>query len=87
MKKIPNIPVAFKDLPDTTPLNSRDVASMFGYKKSCSLYISIKSGFVPLCDVSRKSDFYPSKFRPGSFWKLGTIRKWRELAIAESNKQ
>lgn len=88
MKKIPNIPDAFKYLPDSTELNSRDVAGMFGYSHSTAIPVSEKSGFIPRHDTERRSNFSSVGCRnPGHFWKLGTIRKWRELAIAESNKK
>jgi len=76
MKKIPVIPDCYKDLPDNTLMNSRDVAKMFNYKSYKGLHVSVKDGCIPSPDIKRGTDS-----RNGSivlkFWKLGTIRKWK----------
>ena len=86
MKNIPNIPDAFKDLPDKTKLCSEDISKMFGYNSSHSLNLSFKNGIIPEPDIYLGNLMSGYKIKR-AFWKLGTIRKWRELAIAESKKQ
>lgn len=74
-KKIPVIPEAYKELNDSTLLNSRDVAKMFGYKNINTLATSYQRGNIPKPDKSLNSNIRdcPNK---NSYWTLGTIRKW-----------
>ncbi len=76
MKKIPVIPECYKDLPDNTLMNSRDVCKMFGYRSVTALFISAKNGVIPPEDIKRKSSFR-SSYVDINYWKLGTIRKWK----------
>lgn len=86
MKKIPNIPDAFKDLPDNVKISSKEILSIFGLKNTDNIVYHCGAGNIPDPDVHIDNIMSGYKVKR-KFWKLGTIRKWRELAIAESNKQ
>lgn len=86
MKKIPNIPDAFKDLPDNAKISIKEISALFGLKNTNNISYYCASGNIPDPDVSLNNVMSGYKVKR-RFWKLGTIRKWRELAIEESNKQ
>lgn len=79
MKKIPVIPDCYKDLPDKTYLSSKEVAKMFNYANANSLTSSKNENVIPKHDCALVSKCSASgcgtKF--SYYWKLGTIRKWK----------
>jgi len=74
MKKIPVIPDCYKDLPDKTLMNSRDVAEMFDYKNNHNILSYCEEGKLPKPDSVIKCRIRNSN---RYHWKLGTIRKWK----------
>jgi len=78
LKKIPVIPECYKDLPDGTYVNSKEVAKMFGYKNPICLSNAEKNGIVPKRDRERVFDCSNSTSGTAmsKYWKLGTIRRW-----------
>lgn len=76
MKKIPIIPECYKDLPDSTNLNSKEVGKIFRYKNHKNVLSYCAAGSIPQpyriirhgVGVHNINKYY---------WKLGTIRKWK----------
>lgn len=79
MKKIPVIPECYKDLPDRTILNSKEVAKMFGYKSRLSIHEAEESKLIPEHESEGFTDCNrsPTGLKKAKYWKLGTIRKWK----------
>ena len=76
MKKIPVIPDCYKDLPDNTLMNSREVSKMFMCHGTCVPNVEYERGVIPKPDKYIRCSM--SSFqKKRSFWKLGTIRKWK----------
>ena len=74
MKKIPVIPECYKDLPDSTLMNSRDVAEMFGCRQY-AVTQEYQEGRIPEPDLRLGCGMRDNTIRR-IFWKLGTIRGW-----------
>lgn len=78
-KTKPVIPDVYKFLPNSTQLNSRDVAEIFGHKGIHGMCKLEQTGRIPKRDETHpRTGLYknPEPRKAESFWLLGTIRKW-----------
>ena len=76
MKKIPVIPDCYKDLPDNTLMNSREVSLIFMCHATTVPHVEYKRGVIPKPDKYISCSMASGQKRR-AFWKLGTIRKWK----------
>ena len=74
MKKIPIIPECYKDLPDSTNLNSKEVGKIFRYKNHKNVLSYCGEGSIPKPDSMLMNGVMNTR---KYYWKLGTIRKWK----------